>query len=240
MLIAALVIVLLAGAAVGAVYSPIFDLDEVRSTSSAHVQGAVVVEAAALRSGAPLLFVDTAAAKRRIEEIPWVHRATVTKSFPGSIHISFTERVPVGSIEREVGRYAVLDATGRVLVDESSPVHPVLDGVAEIPSPGGVIATPELAKVAHDLGHTGLAQGTLSLSQDSRGNRTYSVAMPGAIEIRLGNAKEIARKARLAAKILFTMPEGSTYIDISTPEHPVSGGGATQTGESANPAPDEE
>ena len=239
-LIAILSVAALAGLAVGAVYSPIFDIDEVTAASTTHVSSEEVATAAAIKTGTPMLFTETESAALRIEDIPWVSKATVTKSYPGSIRIVFTERAPVASIEREPGRFAVLDETGRVLMDDSAPVHPILGGVEEIPSPGGVIAIPELAAVARDLGHSGLAQGILSVEQDSRGNRSYSVAMSDGIEVRLGSAREITRKARLAMKIHGDVPPGTEYIDISTPEHPVSGTGTLQTGESADPEADAE
>jgi cell division protein FtsQ len=61
-----------------------------------------------------LLRFDTLAARARIERLPWVEAAAVSRVFPDSLSIEITERRPF-AVWRRSGREFLIDATGRVL-----------------------------------------------------------------------------------------------------------------------------
>ena len=62
-----------------------------------------------------MLRVDTAAAERQLEAIPWVADARVTTDFPNGAKIEIRERRPTIAYLAADGRYRVLDSHGRVL-----------------------------------------------------------------------------------------------------------------------------
>jgi cell division protein FtsQ len=64
--------------------------------------------------GTPILAVDPAAARQRLEELGWIERASVTRMLPDRIQISLRERQPLALWQRN-GRFEVIDAGGAVI-----------------------------------------------------------------------------------------------------------------------------
>ncbi|TVZ03195.1 FtsQ-type POTRA domain-containing protein [Trebonia kvetii] len=71
-----------------------------------------VIAAADVPPGTPLLRVDTGAVARRVEAIPQVASARVTKDWPDHLVIAVTERVPVLAVKMAGGGYDLVDPTG--------------------------------------------------------------------------------------------------------------------------------
>ena len=127
--VAGVAAVLLAAAA--AVRSPLLDVDEVATSGGDHTTAAQVRLAAGIGRGTPMLGLDTRAAERRVEALPWVADATVTRTWPGSVHVTIDERTAVAGVPAGEARWAVVDADGRVLdVTDAAPAGlPTLTGV---------------------------------------------------------------------------------------------------------------
>lgn len=64
--------------------------------------------------GMPILAIDPAAAKARLEALIWVERASVARLLPGRLHIRLLERQPLALWQRD-GRFAVIDRAGAVI-----------------------------------------------------------------------------------------------------------------------------
>jgi cell division protein FtsQ len=110
----ALLVVTVAAAGLAVVHSSVFGARHVEVTGLQHESSSAVIEAAGLKSAPPLVDLSTAVIARRVEALPWVHQAKVAFSFPSTVHIAVTERVPV-AVTGEGGRFDLLDDTGRVL-----------------------------------------------------------------------------------------------------------------------------
>jgi cell division protein FtsQ len=67
-----------------------------------------------LRVGMPLLAVDTAAAKERLETLAWVERASVARMLPDIVQVRLVERQPLALWQR-AGRFEVVDRAGAVI-----------------------------------------------------------------------------------------------------------------------------
>jgi cell division protein FtsQ len=67
-----------------------------------------------IRLGMPLLAVDTAAARDRLETLAWVERAGVTRLLPDAVQIRLLERQPLALWQRD-GRFEVIDRAGAVI-----------------------------------------------------------------------------------------------------------------------------
>jgi cell division protein FtsQ len=67
-----------------------------------------------LRLGMPLLAVDTAAARQRLETLAWVERASVARLLPDTVQIRLLERQPLALWQRD-GRFEVIDRAGAVI-----------------------------------------------------------------------------------------------------------------------------
>jgi cell division protein FtsQ len=64
--------------------------------------------------GMPLLAVDTAAAKGRLETLAWVERASVARMLPNTVQVRLLERQPLALWQRD-GRFEVIDRAGAVI-----------------------------------------------------------------------------------------------------------------------------
>ncbi len=87
---------------------------EVAVTGRDRVPRAAVLEAIAIERGTPLLALDPAAARRRLEALGWVREATVERRFPATVLVRLTERTPLALWQRQ-GRLVVVDREGVVI-----------------------------------------------------------------------------------------------------------------------------
>src|SRR5690606_22081302 len=69
--------------------------------------------------------LDTAAVKARIERLPWIDTAELTRVYPGRLDIRVTERSPYALWTR-ADRHYLIDKTGRVLAAVSGDTLPKL------------------------------------------------------------------------------------------------------------------
>jgi cell division protein FtsQ len=91
-----------------------------------------------------LLFFDTAAARARIEALPWVAVARVRRVFPDELRVSVTEREPYARWRQDTHE-VLLDATGRLL----GPAPP--GTYSELPVVAGPDAASEAIKLLNEL-----------------------------------------------------------------------------------------
>ena len=96
-------------------------LDTVRLDGASPQSSADILRAAALPHGAPLLAVDLAAARRRVEQVGWVKDAKVMRLFPDSIVIAVDERHLL-AVWQDNGRIGVID-NGGVVAPEADPAR---------------------------------------------------------------------------------------------------------------------
>ncbi len=203
--------------------SSLFAVDEV------DVQGAVYTDPDALAAvvddlrGTPVLRVDTGAAERQLEAIPWVEDARVTTDFPDRVRIEIRERTPVLAFQAGDGRYRVIDRDGRVLdVLDGEPVKylqlsstepaPTLAAGQFAPKGFGAAAsmvealTPEMARLAESI-------------QVAPDGSDLRLELDGGIEVRFGAAEDLVVKlVRLQTVLDDHADEPISVIDVSTNE----------------------
>ena len=105
---------------------------------SVHTPAAEIVAVAGLSHDPPMLDVDPGAAAARLEQLPWVSTATVSRQWPDGVRITVVERTPVAAVHTAppAQPWALVDRTGRVLGDVAAPpaglvqlVVPVVPGL---------------------------------------------------------------------------------------------------------------
>ncbi len=62
-------------------------------------------------TGMPLLAIDLAALQKRVEALPWVKEATITRELPGNMSIEIKERVPYALSQLD-GQVSLVDPDG--------------------------------------------------------------------------------------------------------------------------------
>jgi cell division protein FtsQ len=219
----ALVVVAVVVGGLAVLGSSLFAVDDVEVEGAVYTDDdalAAVVEA--LR-GTPVLRVDTAAAERDLEAIPWVEDARVTTDFPDGVKIEIRERTPVLAFRADDQRYRVIDRQGRVLdvLDgeplkylelTSTEIPPALSAGQFAPQGFGAAAslvealTPEMAELAESV----------AVAPDGSDLR---LELDGGTEVRFGAAEDLVVKlVRLQTVLDDHADEPISVIDVSTNE----------------------
>lgn len=73
-----------------------------------------ILAALGVHRGTPILAVDPAAAKARIEAIPWVRSAAIERRLPDTVYVRLVERRPLAFWQRN-GKLVLVDRDGRVI-----------------------------------------------------------------------------------------------------------------------------
>ncbi len=219
----ALAVVAIAVGGLAVLGSSLFAVEEV------DVEGAVYTDKDALAAvvddlqGTPVLRVDTGAAERELEAIPWIEEARVTTHFPHRVRIEIRERTPVLAFQAGDDRYRVIDRDGRVLdVLDGQPVRylqlsstapaPALAAGQFAPKGFGAAAsmvealTPEMSRLAD----------AVEVAPDGSDLR---LELDGGIEVRFGAAEDLVVKlVRLQTALDDHADEPISVIDVSTKE----------------------
>ncbi len=103
-----------------------FRVADIRVEGRATTDRETILSALDARPGTPMLAIDPARAKEKLESLPWVHSAVIERRFPDTIYVHLVERVPM-ALWQHGGRIELIDRTGTVI-----PVNR-LDRFAKLP-----------------------------------------------------------------------------------------------------------
>jgi cell division protein FtsQ len=199
-LCALLLIVTIAVLAIEASKTSVLDVDHIEVTGSVEVPAEAALVASGVQKGDPIFGVDTGAVRSRLEAIPWVRTAKVSRHYPNRLRIALEERSPVAFSARPEGGFALLDAAARVLADRPDrPAGlPEVAGAGAPPGAGAFLATATpaldaLAALPPEL------RAQVSQFTVAEGNLTLVL---GGREVRLGASDQLAGKAASLAALL--------------------------------------
>lgn len=156
-----------------------------RETSQADL-----LDALRVTRGAPILAFDMAAAKKRVESLPWVRTASVERMLPGTVLLNIEERTPLALWQHD-GRFALIDHDGTVIlrdglerfrdlllvVGENAPQH--AKGLVEALS-----SEPDLMRMVRAAVRVG--------------GRRWNLRLDGGIDVRLPEENAVGAWMRLA------------------------------------------
>jgi cell division protein FtsQ len=179
--------------------SSVFHVRHLEVTGTAHLSRADVMRLSGVTRDTNALWLDPRPVELRLEQDPWIADATVSTSFPWTVHIAIAERTPTAVVDRGTGRLLVatdglpLGFAGRV---RSLPL-------IVVPPPAALEgASPSVEPAARAI-------GALPPQVITR-VRQVIVSPDGTLELRLldgprvefGPPTEIAAKARAITSIL--------------------------------------
>lgn len=98
-----------------------FSIDQVHLTGPRYTPDSEIFDALDLPNTGSILTFDSRAARERIERLPWIASAEITRLYPSRIAINVVEREPY-AVWQLGDEHRLIDATGRVL----GPVQPDL------------------------------------------------------------------------------------------------------------------
>jgi cell division protein FtsQ len=205
-------VVLVAGALIWMVYgTSVLGVRGVRVADDGAVVSSLEVErAAAVTLRQPLARVDLDAIRARVEALPPVRRAVVSRGWPSTVVITVTERTPVA---------AVPAGQQFTLIDDAGVPYRTVDDV-----PAGLPLARLTAPSPSDLNTKAALTVLAALTPDIRTQLTaISVAAPARIRLELrkdrtvvwGDDTDSGTKAQVATALL--RRKGDT-IDVSAPD----------------------
>lgn len=212
----------LVGLAWAFVHSAFLDVDTVRvADPGTHTSAAQVVAASGIRPGDPMVFLDEAAAAKRIERLPWVERARVTRQYPGDVTITVTEAEPTAFVATGSGA-TLIDASARVMgtVPSAPPGLVEVSGLRRLARPGHTI---DPAAAVTMLGELPPALRT-RVARVTAAGEDVSLTLVDGREVRFGPATSIRAKAAAAEAVLAHIGDQPVaYVDVRVPTAPVTG-----------------
>jgi cell division protein FtsQ len=189
-------------------------VDSVRVVGQKTVPAQQVVAAAGLRIGSPLASADLDGARARVQRIPQIASASLSRDWPHSVVISIVERTAAALIP-DGGGYDVVDASGVVFGRSAG----VLPGLAVIQVQGGADvkaavvpgALAALKALPSDIAHrvTGITASS-----------PYSITLrlSGGVTVDWGGGDDASAKAQDLAALMHVRK--AVRYDVSAPEAP--------------------
>lgn len=207
-----------------AVHSPFLDIDRVNVEATRNVTSDEIRVAAGVDMGSATLLADLGAIASRVEKLPWVAEAQVTRAMPGTIRIKVRERVARVWVRRPSGPVALIDRHGRIVDDvETAPVGiPELRGLAKVPNLGAVLDSADGTR-GLDVLEKLPANFRSSVFAVEVVKGQIKLAMGFGLEVRLGDLRDIATKAAAAEAVIRALPERARYVDVRVPGAPAVG-----------------
>ncbi len=175
--------------------------------------------------GQPLVDVNPGQVAARVEALPWVAHATVTRHWPNDVTVTVTERVPAAVVDTPGHGAVVVDSHGRVLATDASvaPGMVVLAAPVVPGRPGSILgagATPGLTVLA---AVPAMLEPRLE-QVDVADNGDVTLALTGHIGVTLGPAVELPAKFESLVSVLVDVPPTEPeVVDVTVPDAPEVG-----------------
>jgi cell division protein FtsQ len=218
LVIVAIVVVLLTATYL-TINSPFLAVHHIEVTGATHISDAQVRAASGLRTKKPLLRVDTALAASRVEQLPWVASASVTRHLPNTIRIYVVEAHPIAFL-RVHGLDTLIDANGRAIASVRNAPPSVLPIT-------GVTRAPVLH---HLLVPTGLGAIVSAIPASLRAHARFLAVGRDSLTLQLDHGaillgNESGPTAKFAAAVGVIATFGGRpfqYVDVTVPANPVA------------------
>ncbi len=209
-IVGAIALVLLLGAGYVIGFSPALAARAVTVNGAKVLSKNEVLDAAGVKAGTPLVWVDPTTVAERVSGLPAVAQVTVSRDWPDRVHIAVTERKP---------RLAIPAGGGYLLADAYGVVFQAVEN-----APSGLVvveADPTSQQVLVDVG---TVFSSLSAATAAKVSRLEAPTRDG-IVLRLrdgsrvvwGSAEDSALKSQVLDALL---PLGGTVFNVSAPGFP--------------------
>lgn len=212
-----------AAAFVGALRSPLLDVEELRIGGAGRTGVDAVVQAAGISVGDQLMDLRPQAIGRRIAALPWVLEVTVDRGLGGVVEVSVVERTPVAILGQ--GAEAVLvDGLGRILAPvgdapEAASSLVTVVGLPEDLDPGAFLPSGALDALEVATRLAAVVPGTVA--EVVVGDDLVARLVDGG-EVRLGDATRLAAKLRSLETVLTQVDLTClAVVDVRAPGSPV-------------------
>lgn len=115
---------------------PVLRVSDYAVTGNVHTPEEQIIEATGVAEGDNLARVDAGRAARGVADLPWVHSATVTRGWPGTLEVAITERRAVLYIREDDGEHLIDEGGVPFIID--TPPEGAVEVTGEPESFGGI------------------------------------------------------------------------------------------------------
>ena len=215
-IIAGVVVVLAAVLTWVVAFSSLFGVRSVQVRGAHTLTNAQVEAAAHVRHGTALIRLDTAAVTRRVEALAGVATAQVSTSFPSTVVVTITERMPVGYL-RSDGRVLLVDRSG----DAYRSVSTAPSTLPKLVVPTGAAARSARAAVAQVGAALPVSLRPDVQSIDALDPSAITLVLTKGRIVQWGSASGNAAKGRILP-VLLAHAKDDTQFDVVDPQRPFS------------------
>jgi cell division protein FtsQ len=212
---------LIAAAAWWVTNTPLFDMRTLRVSGNRHLSDTEVARLAGLSRTTNVMWLRTGALADRIEQDPWVLRAKVSRTLPGTVTVSIHERRPVAIVE--AGRSSLLVSGDGVILGSARPktrLPAITLAGAPVAVGSRISGLPAVLIVARSL-PAGVRSKVARITQARPGALTL-ILRDGA-KVLYGDASETDAKGRALSSLLSWASKRGIrpdYIDVRAPAAP--------------------
>lgn len=167
-----------------------FRVDEILVVGRSETTQKDLLAAVRLVRGAPILAFDLDAAKRRIEALPWIKKATIERMLPSTVLLNVEERRPLALWQND-GAFALIDTDGQVILRKD------LERFADLLVVVGPDAPKHAAKLLETLDREPELRPFVKAAVRV-GGRRWNLRLKGDIDVRLPEDDAAGAWARLA------------------------------------------
>ena len=187
-----------------------FGIDQVALSGQRFTLDSDVFDALDLTNVTTFAGLDTAAALKRIERLPWVDTAQMTRVFPGVLNVEIKERIPAAIWDRGGSNY-LIDATGRTL----GPV-PAVNGW-ELPRLAGEGANVDAALILTAIARHKDIEGQVSYAERIA-ERRWRVVLKNGSRIELAADREVEGLDQVASNTTLhgALTDAAEIVDVRT------------------------
>ena len=217
-LIWVVIIVAAAAATVWLVNSPLLSIRSVTVTGAERTDPAAIANSLDAGPGTPTMSVNAGAVEAALLENPWIAKANVTVSWPGSVEIHVVERVPVVAITIDGASFQA--AVDGVLVEHSTSgaIPPLIstdvsmparvgDRISDAPTRGAIEFVDALPPALRRSTELTVIDGAVGAEVDG-------------VIILLGRPTDMAVKAAAVEALIAAGIERGSRIDVTAPLRP--------------------
>ncbi len=187
---------------------------------SGHVNAGAeeIVARSGLTAGIPTITVDEAGVEAALEADPWVAKAQVRVTWPGSVEVTVLEHIPAGWVAAGDG-WVLASAEGAVLVTATAPPEgaPMIEVGSKTARPGETFEGPV---VVGALEFTGTLPAPLAAGAVvTRGENGIEAEVAGHHVI-LGRPDDMAAKARALVALVDAGLAPEAVVNLMSPTRP--------------------
>ncbi len=167
--------------------------------------------------GVPMLTVDPAAIRRRLERIAWVKSASVVRRFPDVLYLRLSERRPMAIWQRQ-GMLALVDRAGEVIAVDDIAAYSHLPVVVGDDAPGALPSL--LAVTGRDPELWRRVEAAVRV-----GARRWNLRLDNGVDVRLPETDLVTAWSRLGAwaRAHDLLERDLTVVDLRLPDRLVIG-----------------